>query len=232
MRVFIDFDNTVTKGDVLNEMIGRYSISDDWMALEKAWQLGEISTKECLMGQMKGVRISRQELIKYLKTVRIDPYFSKLVDFLRMREIESSIVSDNFEPIIDIILENNGIKDFKICGNHLKIYKDRLFPSFPYQNPNCSFCAHCKKVHFMDDTHSKNNPIVYIGDGRSDICAAKEADVVFAKDTLLEYFKKHRLSCIEFNDLSGVYEYLNGLPFGLVSCRQPKLPSILYEKFE
>jgi 2,3-diketo-5-methylthio-1-phosphopentane phosphatase len=209
MRVFIDFDNTVTKGDVLNEMIERYSISEDWIVLEKAWQLGEISTKECLKGQMKGLRISRQELIKYLKAVQIDPYFSKLIDFLRLREIETCIVSDNFGPVIDIILENNGIKDFKIHANHLKFYKDRVFPSFPHQNPNCSFCAHCKKVHFMDDTHSKYNPIVYIGDGRSDICAAKEADIVFAKDTLLEYFKKHDLACIEFFDLAVVYEYLN-----------------------
>src|SRR5476649_2852757 len=114
MRVFIDFDNTITKGDILNEMIERYSISGDWMVLEKAWQLGEISTKECLRGQMKGVRISRQELIKYLKTVQIDPYFSKLIEFLRIRDIETCIVSDNFGPVIDIILENNGIKDFKI----------------------------------------------------------------------------------------------------------------------
>ena len=196
-------------GDVLNEMIERYSIRDDWMVFEKAWVLGEITTKECLTGQLNGVRISRQELIKYLRTVQIDPYFSKLVDFVKIKGIESCIVSDNFEPFIQIILENKGIKNFPIFANHLKFYRDRLFPSFPHQNPDCSFCAHCKKVHFMNDTHSKDNPIIYIGDGRSDICAAKEADIVFAKDTLLEYFKKHDLACIEFFDLAVVYEYLN-----------------------
>ena len=209
MLVFIDFDNTVTMGDVLNEMIERYSVRDDWMALEKAWSLGEISTKQCLTGQMKGVRISRQELIKYLKTIQIDPYFSRLINSLRKREIEFRIVSDNFEPIIQIILENYGIKGFPVYANHLKFYKDTIFSSFPHQNPDCSFCAHCKKIHFMNDTHSKDNPIIYIGDGRSDICAAKEADIVFAKDKLLEYFKKHRLPCIEFSDLEGVYECLN-----------------------
>ncbi len=209
MRVFIDFDNTVTKGDVLNEIIERYSVRDDWMALEKAWGLGEISTKQCLTGQMKGIRISRQELIKYLKTVQIDLYFLKLIYFLRKREIEFRIVSDNFEPIIQIILENYGIKGFPVYANHLKFYKDRVFPSFPHQNPDCSFCAHCKKIHFMNDVHSKEDPIIYIGDGRSDICAAKEADIVFAKDKLLEYFKKHSLPCIEFYDLEGVYECIN-----------------------
>jgi 2,3-diketo-5-methylthio-1-phosphopentane phosphatase len=219
MRIFLDFDNTVTLGDVLNEMIERYSVCDDWIALEKAWQLGEITTKECLVGQMKWIRISKQELSKYFKTVQIDPYFIKLIELLRTREIESVIVSDNFEPIIQLILENNGIKDFPIYANHLRFYKDRIFPSFPYQNPDCSFCAHCKKVHFMNDVHSMDNPIIYIGDGRSDICAAKEADVVFAKDTLLRYFNKHSLPCIEFNDLAEVYEHLNERIYELASYR-------------
>jgi 2-hydroxy-3-keto-5-methylthiopentenyl-1-phosphate phosphatase len=217
MRVFFDFDNTVTIGDVLNEMIKRYSVRDDWMALEKAWQLGEITAKECLAGQMKWVRISKQDLNKYVKTVQIDPCFIKLIQLLRRRDIESVIVSDNFEPIIQLILENNGLKDFPIYANYLKFYKDRVFPSFPHQNPDCSFCAHCKKIHFMNDAHSMDNPIIYIGDGRSDICAAKEADIVFAKDTLLEYFKKHNLACIEFFDLANVYESLNELTCRLSS---------------
>jgi len=208
MRFFVDFDNTITVGDVLNDLIERYSINSEWVVLERAWQLGEITTKQCLSGQMKGLRVSKEELAKFLKTVEIDPHFKRLIALLREWETEPIIVSDNFEPLIRIILENHGIKDIPVYANHLKFYKDRLFPSFPYQNPDCSFCAHCKKIHFMDDVHSKENPIVYIGDGRSDICAAKEADLVFAKDTLLEYFKQHRLCCIEIDDLRTVFQYL------------------------
>ena len=70
----------------------------------------------------------------------------------------------------------------------------------------------------MNDPHSKDNPIIYIGDGRSDICAAKEADIVFAKDTLLGYFKKHDLPCIEFDDLSSVYKYLKERTHRFIYC--------------
>jgi 2-hydroxy-3-keto-5-methylthiopentenyl-1-phosphate phosphatase len=121
---------------------------------------------------------------------------------------ESWIVSDNFKPIVEVILENHGIKGFPVFANRLEFHKDRLLPSFPYRNPDCPFCAHCKKIHFMHDAISKENPVIYIGDGRSDICAARQASVVFAKDTLLEYFRKHGLPCIEFYDLSTVYEHL------------------------
>ena len=208
MRIFFDFDNTVTLVDVLNELIERFSVRDDWMVLEQSWQLGEITTKECLTGQMKGIRISNRELVKYLKTVRIDPYFLKLIDLSRRKGVGPVIVSDNFEQIINIILENNGIKGVPIYANHLTLHRGRLSPFFPYQNPGCPFCAHCKKIHFMNETHSMDDPIIYVGDGRSDICAAKEADIIFAKDALLKYFRKNDLPCVEFCDLAGIYEYL------------------------
>ena len=208
MRVYIDFDNTVTLKDVLSQLIERFSINDDWKALEDAWELGEISAKECLIGQMKGVRIYQGELGEYLKTIEIDPYFVKLVDFLKEKGIEFSIVSDNFESMIRTILDYSDIKGVPVYANHLRIFRNRLFPSFPYENPDCGLCAHCKKVHFMQDPHSMEDPIIYVGDGQSDICPARDADIVLAKGRLLKYFKKHKLSCIEFNDLNGVYEYL------------------------
>ena len=44
------------------------------------------------------------------------------------------------------------------------------------------------------------DPIIYVGDGRSDICPAKEADIVMAKGVLLKYLRSHKLPCVEFNN--------------------------------
>ena len=208
MRVFIDFDNTVTLVDVLSQLIEQFSINDDWMALEEAWRSGEISAKDCLIGQMKGVRIYQGELNEYLKIIEVDPYFSKLIDLLIERGIEINIVSDNFESIIKSILDNNGIKGVSVYANHLRVFRNRLFPSFPYQNPDCLLCAHCKKVHFMNDRHSMEDPIIYVGDGQSDICPARQADLVLAKGVLMKYLKKQDLPCVKFTRLDEVYEYL------------------------
>jgi len=208
MHVYIDFDNTVTKVDVLSQLIERFSINDEWKVLERAWKSEEITAKECLLGQVESVRIFQWELDEYLKTIEIDPYFLKLIEFLREKAIGFSIVSDNFEPIIKTILDYNGIKGVTVYGNHLKVFRNRLYLSFPYQNPHCHFCAHCKKVHFENELHSMKDPIIYIGDGQSDICPAKEADIVLAKGVLLRYFKKNKLSCVEFKNLDQVYAYL------------------------
>jgi 2-hydroxy-3-keto-5-methylthiopentenyl-1-phosphate phosphatase len=207
-RIFFDFDNTVTLVDVIDDMIKRFSVRDDWIALQKNWQLGEITAIECLTGQMKWIRISGTGLERYLKTIKIDPYFPKLIELLCKEGVKPVILSDNFEPIIKIILENNGIKEVPIYANRLKLYKDRLYPSFPYQNLDCPFCAHCKKIHLQKDIYLDDNEIIYVGDGRSDFCPAMESDIVFAKDSLLKYLIKNKRPCIEYHDLSDVYDHL------------------------
>jgi len=207
-RVFFDFDNTITTIDVVFDLISRFSISRDWVVLEKAWQSGEINTRECLRGQMRNVRVSSHDLGQYLKTIRLDPYFLRLLELLRQEGVEPVIVSDNFQPIVEFILKNNGIQDAVVYANELRFFKDRLVPSFPYQNPSCPYCAHCKKTHFHDDDPGSMKKIIYIGDGRSDICAALESDIVFAKDDLLEYFRKHRRPCVEFLSLADVADHM------------------------
>ncbi|MBF0489515.1 MAG: MtnX-like HAD-IB family phosphatase [Candidatus Omnitrophica bacterium] len=217
-RVFFDFDNTITVGDVLYELIECYSLSEDWIKLEKAWQLGEITTKQCLIGQMKEVRISRKDLSRYLAAVEIDAYFVKIIELLGKVGVTPVILSDNFEPIIQEIFANNNIRGLPVFANHLEFKGEELIPSFPYSNPDCPFCAHCKKTHFIHD-RSIEHPILYVGDGRSDICAAMESDIVFAKDTLLAYLNKHGRDCIEFTALADVYKHLKGKVYEPASAR-------------
>ncbi len=207
-RIFFDFDNTVTLVDVIDDMVKRFSIRDDWMVLEKNWQSGEITTIECLTGQIKWLRISRPGLARYLKTIQIDPCFSKLINLLRKEGITPVILSDNFEPIIKVILENSGINGLLIYANRVRFYRDRLLPSFPYQNPDCPFCAHCKKIHLQKDNYLEKKKVIYIGDGRSDFCPAMESDIVFAKGSLLRYLIKNKRPCVEFHDLSDIYDHL------------------------
>ena len=56
--VFFDFDNTLTSFDVLDALIERFSINEDWKALERAWQAGRIGSKECLEGQLRSIRVT------------------------------------------------------------------------------------------------------------------------------------------------------------------------------
>ena len=207
--VFFDFDNTITFFDVLDDIIERFSVNRDWVAFEKSWKAGRISSRTCLEGQLKSVRLTKKDLQLYLSLIKIDPRFHKFIAILKKEGMRPVIVSDNFAPIIKAILKNNRIKGVEVYANNLRISKDRLIPSFPHQNRECLLCAHCKRKTLKK--HVKGRVLIYMGDGRSDICPAEYSDLVFAKGTLLEHFRKTKRLCMAFNNLEDIYGYLRGL---------------------
>ena len=51
-------------------------------------------------------------------------------------------------------------------------------------------------------------PIIYIGDGYSDFCPSKFADLVFAKNLLFQRCQQKGIPCIPFKDFSDINAYL------------------------
>src|SRR3954451_20118904 len=50
--LFFDFDNTLTQGDLLDELIERYSPTEEWRDWEHAWAAGALPARECLRLQI------------------------------------------------------------------------------------------------------------------------------------------------------------------------------------
>ena len=204
--VFFDFDNTITSIDVIDDMLGRFSGDDKWKDLEKRWQRGRIGSLECLKGQVEGIRVDKETLDNYLSKVKIDPYFKKLLQFFGSRDIPVLIVSDNFDYMLKGILRQNNIPNMEIYCNKVDISGDRLKPSFPFSKSKCGDCANCKKNHILSK-RKDGMTAVYIGDGKSDVCASKASDMVFAKGYLKELFEEEGLPHVAIDDLKDVYEY-------------------------
>lgn len=204
--VFFDFDNTITKSDVLDSIIPKFSKDDRWRALEDKWESGKIGSRECIRGQMKSVRITRQNLDRFLLGVKLDPYFKKIIKFLEEKEIQTIILSDNFDYILKKVLKNNDINNVEVYSNKVKFEKDKVVPLFPFMNKSCGRCAHCKKLNFMSKK-KRDGLTIYIGDGRSDVCVSRHADIRFAKGYLMEVLDKEKKEHIPINGLKDVYDY-------------------------
>ncbi|MFA6350412.1 MAG: MtnX-like HAD-IB family phosphatase [Candidatus Omnitrophota bacterium] len=209
-RIFFDFDNTITTFDVLDGLIKKFSIDHEWEDVEGLWKSGVIGSKECLKRQLAKVEMTRQELDGYISTVNILPNFDKLVLFLKEKGIQPVILSDSFSLIIKAILKNKGIKGVKVFANTLKFNGSKVIPSFPYANNKCGKCGHCKKNQLKKRAFC-DKIIMYVGDGRSDVCPAQEADILFAKGYLLDFFKKKKRLCMAFNDFADVLNYFRRL---------------------
>jgi len=206
VAVFFDFDNTITARDTIDSILVNHSRNDKWIDLEKKWKSGKIGSYKCLKGQIENVRITKKELDKYLRAIKLDPYFKKLALFLESKKIKPVILSDNFDYSIRYVLRTNGIKRIRVFANKIKLSGGRLITEFPFRNKQCSKCAHCKKNNMLRST-----PIgaisVYIGDGLTDVCPANHADMVFAKDYLSKVLTR-KTPHIKFNSLKDVYNQL------------------------
>ncbi len=206
--VFFDFDNTITKLDVIDDMLPKFSKDILWKDLEDLWKDGKISTWECLKGQVERIVLGRKDLDKYLEGIALDPYFKRIVQFLRRNRIRTIILSDNFDYIIRRILLHNRIRNLKVLANKIVIRQNRWIPSFPYRRKkNCPRCAHCKKGTLLVNlAHGQTS--IFVGDGLSDVCGAKVANIVFAKGSLLSYCRGSNIDAHPYETLRDVYNYL------------------------
>ena len=130
-----DFDNTLTDGDILDLVVERFSPNDDWQAWERDWAEGRLAARDCLRMQVENLSVTREDLLEFLRPVRIDPVFSQILVWARARAVEVLIVSDSFEPFIRHILANNAIPDVPVIANGLEFFGDHLAPSFPHHDP-------------------------------------------------------------------------------------------------
>jgi 2,3-diketo-5-methylthio-1-phosphopentane phosphatase len=203
--LFFDFDNTLTDGDILDQVIERFSPDERWRDWEHDWAEGRLPACECLRLQIENLRVGRKALFDYLTSVRIDPAFSDIAGWAAARKVEVIIVSDSFEPLIHHILDNNGIAPLPVFANALEFDADRLRPAFPYADPHCMRSANAKARHLLP---YRGHRIVFAGDGHSDLDAALAADVVFAKSTLARELADRSVSFQPFETLASIFDLL------------------------
>lgn len=205
--VFFDFDNTIATCDVFDNMLLLFSQDDRWVELEKRWKSGRIGSKTCLEGQLRGMDLNKRSLDAYLPKIKLDPYFKQIYRFLQAKKIKTLILSDNYDYILNRVLKINGINKLKVYANKLSFSGKKVITDYPFKNKDCQVCAHCKTKNLLAKS-AKDSIIIYVGDGESDICPAKNAHVVFAKDHLLKHLKDSKLDYMAFHNLKDVLVYL------------------------
>jgi 2,3-diketo-5-methylthio-1-phosphopentane phosphatase len=203
--LFIDFDNTISQGDVLDSVIEKFSPTREWDHWQTEWREARISTLECLQRQMGGLEVDEATLLDYVRKVNIDPDFVRLQAWAAGTGTELLIVSDNFTPILKEILRHHDVVAPPIYANELTFADRHIIPSFPFRSPTCARCAHCKAVHFA---RYEGYRTIYVGDGLSDICPAMRADLVFAKDSLASYLRSQGRPYTPFENLEDVVRSL------------------------
>jgi 2-hydroxy-3-keto-5-methylthiopentenyl-1-phosphate phosphatase len=202
LLVVCDFDGTVCRVDMCNEILDHFA--GDWEAIDRAYAAGEVGSRIAYGRIAPLIRTNRPQVLDFiLQHERLDPFFPEFLSFCRGRKIDLKIVSDGLDAYIETILKKHGL-DVEFFSNRLVFREDdRIEFDFPPASEACGRCGTCKRS-LLDRFRSDYDRIIYVGDGHSDICAARTADQIFAKDILYEKCMDNGTPCLRYDDFGDV----------------------------
>jgi 2-hydroxy-3-keto-5-methylthiopentenyl-1-phosphate phosphatase len=201
MRVFCDFDGTISVEDATDLVLSQFA-DPEWQDIERQWNGGLIGSAECMRRQIGLIRASRYQLDSLLDTVSIDPGFRDLLSFCIRHGVPMTVVSDGVDYFIKRILARHGIHSLPVIANVLSHATvdglDTYALTSPLADPFCvSGAGVCKCLAIAAD-----RPRIFVGDGRSDFCVSDKPDVVFAKGALAEHCAECRIPFIGFTSFA------------------------------
>ena len=218
-NVWIDFDGTISRQDVLDELINRFATNESWKLVEQRWQAGLIGSRECLSQELGLIEVGPRELEGFLDQIQLDPGIYDLLALLKQMKVPVTILSDGIDRFIRRILARHGLKHIPLRANRVVHRRSALRLACPFSADQCqSAAAHCKcsSIQALQTLKSQS---IYIGDGRSDLCPARTAAVVFAKGALAKALAKEHIAYYP-------YVTLKDVAAALQSVWQPKVAAI------
>jgi 2-hydroxy-3-keto-5-methylthiopentenyl-1-phosphate phosphatase len=183
--IFCDFDGTVTEKDNIIAIMNQFG-PEGWDELKEAVLDRTISIREGVGKMFSLLPVTlKEEIIEFaVKNAKIRPGFQEFLDFANVQGIPVYIVSGGIdfflEPIIRQFSPIAGIycngSDFS--GKTIKI-------EWPNScDDQCSNDCGCCKPSIMRKLEESGAYKIVIGDSVTDLEAAKQADLVLARDYL------------------------------------------------
>jgi 2-hydroxy-3-keto-5-methylthiopentenyl-1-phosphate phosphatase len=209
-RFFItcDFDGTITEADTLDLLV-RHFAPGVWEEMEHGLVSGDLTLVQAMREEFRQLRLTEREAVAFvLQHARIREGFWEFRDWVQVGGHELIIVSAGVRTLIDPILDAAGLCGLHVHAGDALFTEDGSLVSFPPSAAVCiDKCGHCKR-----DTIRAHRPyagpFVYVGDGYSDFCPARDADIIFARTSLADHLRAEGVRHHPFDDFQQVVRTL------------------------
>jgi 2-hydroxy-3-keto-5-methylthiopentenyl-1-phosphate phosphatase len=212
MRIFCDFDGTISTVDTTDLVLGQLA-DPAWEDLEARWRRSEITAAECMRGQIALIGGDDDALQAVLDRVEIAPGFAEFAAWCQAGGIALTIVSDGVDGFIHHILQRHGLDHLPVVANRLAgdaIAGRRL--EQPWIRAGCAGGSGVCKCQVVSESLAPDDSLlVFIGDGRSDFCVSNRADLLFARDELAAHARSRAMHHHEFSDFHQITTTLAAL---------------------
>lgn len=199
LQICSDFDGTITTRDTIVFVTEKFGAGEDYRArIVGDIKSGKISVFRGISLELETVKVDWEEAVATLiKNVSLEQGFESFVDWSKKRKIPMSILSSGMTPVVELYTGHLGIP----------IYAHELVTS-PEGWRFKVIREHRKELILRN--LGKKGPVIYIGDGTSDLAAIPYAKLLFARrERYLEFYcRKEGIPFVPFSDFWEVREYL------------------------
>ncbi|ANB15848.1 hypothetical protein AWJ20_3492 [Sugiyamaella lignohabitans] len=211
--VFTDWDGTVTlqdSNDYLTDELGfgvqrRREINQDILE-------GKTSFRDGFHEMLESIHTPFPECIDFLlKHVQLDPGFVDFYQWARANNVPVVIVSSGMKPIIFALLTKlvgeQAASEIEIVSNDVKINDDGSW-HIVYRDESSFGHDKSRAIRPYADLEKAKRPVLlYCGDGVSDLSAAKETDLLFAKEgrDLITYCEREHIPYSVFKSFKDIH---------------------------
>ncbi|OAA66783.1 HAD-like domain protein [Niveomyces insectorum RCEF 264] len=219
---FTDFDGTITLQDTNDHMTDTLGFGPELRAKGNADVLhGRRHFRDSFREMLDSIQTTPfTECLALLKRdIAIDPHFQAFFDWAERANVPIVVLSGGMEPIVRGLLSHwlgaeAVARRLQIVSNGVaarpgkRLYEDAGGWQIVYHDD--STFGHDKSLELRKYAHmtaAEGRPtIFYAGDGVSDLSAAHESDLMFAKagKDLVAYCRRENVPFVEFNDFADI----------------------------
>jgi 2-hydroxy-3-keto-5-methylthiopentenyl-1-phosphate phosphatase len=191
MRLFVDWDGTVTVQDSLVQVI--HEFGDPALLAELEPRVGvDLTLHEEIALEFAAITAPLDEVVAWvLENVEVRPGLHELAG------LRPTVVSAGFRQLIEPVLAREGV-ELDVLANEVEARPEGWVVRWR-DEAVCAACGEpCKRGGLAGE------PYVYAGDGYSDRCAALAAERVFARDSLARYLDAQGVAYVRFESLRDI----------------------------
>ena len=206
-----DFDGTITEQDVSYLLMDAFA-GGKWRQLLNEYREGRISVGAFNTKAFTMVKADKRTLLDFIFTkrkVEIRTGFNELLTYCSKKGFKFVIVSNGLDFYIEAILRDIGVENIEVFAAQTQFSPDGLVVK--YIGPDGRQLEDSFKDAYTELFLKRGYRIVYVGNGVSDISAARQSHHIFATEDLLAYCKEKNLNCTPFDDLNDIVRGLEVL---------------------
>jgi 2-hydroxy-3-keto-5-methylthiopentenyl-1-phosphate phosphatase len=202
-----DFDGTVTEEDTSFFLLDAFA-QGDWRSLLREYKAHRISVGEFNTRAFAMVKADKATILKALEgNVKVRAGFHELVGYCSKKGFRFVIVSNGLDFYIQAVLKDLGLENIEVHAAQGSFRPEGL--EVCYVGPNGKRLDNGVKEAYTKLFRKLGYRVIYIGNGDSDVAAAKYAHHVFATGELLAYCQENNLNCKPFEDFLDVVRELD-----------------------